>query len=209
MNRTDLIWQNYIDANKLSETRICPICGFCGQFVSKNNKPSECPGCGSQSRDRLYWLYIVDHDLDSFSGSLLHFNPQKGMREKLRNNPDSEYRVLGISDLCNIPKDNESEDTVIANYVIDRSDDPVSALNEVARVLRPNGLAMISVFFSKKEDLVSIPRRFTRDGYMALVRSSGLDAKVFIASDLYNDVMLFICCIEPDTPLVVARKPAF
>lgn len=209
MNRTNSIWQSYIDANNLSKSHICPICGFCGQFVSKNNKPSECPGCGSQSRDRLYWLYIVDHNLDSSSGSILHFNPQKGMREKLRNSPNSKYRVLGISDLCNIPADDESEDSIIANYVIDRSDDPNSALAEVTRVLRPNGLAMISIFFSKNNDLFSIPRRFTKDEYMTLVKSTGLDAKAFTASDLYDDIMLFICGIEAETPLVIARKPAF
>lgn len=209
MIRTNSVWQNYIDINNLSESHICPICGFCGRFESKNSNSFECPHCGSQDRDRLYWLYIVDHNLDAISGNILHFNPQKGMREKLWNRPDSEYRVLGVSDLCCISVDDESEDVIIANYVIDRSDDPSAALFEVARVLRPNGLAMVSVFFSKNENLTSIPRKYTKDTYMSLVRSAGLDAKVFTASDFYNDIMLFICAIAPETPLVVARKPLF
>jgi len=135
--------------------RECPICGFSGRFWSHGTPPrgeAMCPRCLSLERHRLLHLLIDRHGAELLAGrKVLHFAPETCVRDRLGRMSDyvtADISGRGVDYGCpmeQIPFPDASIDAVIANHVLEHVDDDIVAMREVHRVLRPGGVAILSV----------------------------------------------------------------
>jgi len=135
--------------------RICPICGYHGVFVSVGHPPrwdARCPGCGSRERHRLVHLWITQGGGDRLAGKrILHFAPEKEFARRMRGNALYETADLhqpGVTHRIDITRTglpDAAYDVVMANHVLEHIPDDRRALRELFRVLRPNGVALLTV----------------------------------------------------------------
>ncbi|MBI1364816.1 MAG: methyltransferase domain-containing protein [Alphaproteobacteria bacterium] len=135
--------------------RQCPICGFRGTF-SPAGQPSRpdarCPRCRSRERHRLIHLFLEQRGVDLADGrSILHFAPEKYFVEKF--GALASYDTADIApgkakhtlDVQKIDLPEASYDVVIANHVLEHAPDDRAALREIARILKPDGFALLTV----------------------------------------------------------------
>lgn len=107
-----------------------------------------CPYCGA--RDRVRWFYYVLQniiDISKVSGRLLHFAPETGIREYIKQNMNIDYytgdivagRAMHVTDITDIQYKDDTFDYVICNHVMEHIVDEEKAVNEIKRVLKMNG----------------------------------------------------------------------
>jgi SAM-dependent methyltransferase len=135
----------------------CPCCerdfrAFCDPPISP--WPQMCPGCGSLARHRAMWLYIArESDLVSAPRRLLHVSPEPSIARQLRRLTQLDYVSIDIEpgkailtmDLSDLKFADASFDAIICSHVLEHVDDDRRAIAEVARVLRPQGWAILQV----------------------------------------------------------------
>jgi Methyltransferase domain len=147
-----IMWPKAIRSVRPLHKRDCPICGYNGFFGFFGRPPrldAQCPRCFSLERHRLFWLWLSKNDC-KLSEPILHFAPEKILEKKLR----GIYRDYTTADLLqcadlkiNIEKidlPDKSISTVICNHVLEHVNDVV-ALGEVKRVLKDDGVLVVSV----------------------------------------------------------------
>lgn len=112
-----------------------------------------CPFCLSSDRERLYLIYIEDYLIRTTSNpSVLDFAPNPAFAKKLRQ--ISNYVSADLfredvdlkTDICDMQQvKNSNFDFIICSHVLEHVTDPDKALSEIARVLKPEGKAIIMV----------------------------------------------------------------
>lgn len=134
--------------------RECNICGFKGFFEHFAGPPLlnevVCPQCGSHSRHRLFW------DWYKSSGKRLpepvyHFAPERVLEDRFR--LDYRHYVTAdigpnadrLLDIQRIDVPSSSVGAVICNHVLEHVPNDKLALQELRRILRPDGLLVVSV----------------------------------------------------------------
>jgi predicted SAM-dependent methyltransferase len=146
------------DRRQFAEPRLprtCPICGYTGVFVSVGHPPrwdARCLNCGSRERHRLLWLWVRRDGGNRLAGKhILHFAPEKVVMRQMRGNPLYETADLhqsGVThtvDITNVALPDGSYDVVIANHVLEHIPDDRQAMRELFRLLRPGGMALLTV----------------------------------------------------------------
>lgn len=136
-------------------SRVCPICDHTGVMIAVGHPPrwdARCAHCGSRERHRLLWMWATEGGQNRLHGKrILHFAPEKALRQALRDNPGYEtadLRQRGVThqvDITRLPMAAETYDVVIANHVLEHIDDDRQAMRELFRVLRPSGTALLTV----------------------------------------------------------------
>jgi len=93
-------------------------------------------------------------------------------------NPYAYFPPTYICDLSSIPVDDGSYDMVICTQVLEHVPDPVAVLKELARILKDNGVLMLSapLFFEEHEGPYDF-FRYTRWGFLRLAVEAGLEVK--------------------------------
>lgn len=133
----------------------CPICHYHGHFLPRRrSRYSECPSCGSLPRHRLEHLVMkrVFRDRDTRDWRVLYVAPEAFLRKHfvrgfgkvetadlVRNDVDHKQ------DLRDMSFADASFNMVVACHVLEHIDDDSAAIREVARVLRPGGVAILPV----------------------------------------------------------------
>lgn len=135
--------------------RLCPICKYDGIMIGVGHPPrwnARCARCGSRERHRLLWLWVTHDGINRLTGKrILHFAPEKALRRALHGNPGYEtadLRQRGVThqvDITRLLMAAETYDFVIANHVLEHIDDDRLAMRELFRILRPNGIALLTV----------------------------------------------------------------
>ncbi len=135
--------------------RTCPICGYRGVFISVGRPPrrdARCLSCGSRERHRLMHLWLTEGGADRLAGKrILHFAPERAVQQRMRDNPLYETADLhqpGVThrlDITATALPDASFDAVIAHHVLEHIEDDGAAMSEMFRILRPGGLAVLSV----------------------------------------------------------------
>ncbi len=139
----------------------CPICGYEGPFATEwslmGRRPhAMCPRCRSMERHRTQAL-VMDQLAERYDfGSLriLHMAPEAFFEERFRRE-FGEYvsadlggvergRDLDV-DLTDTDLEDDSFDVVYASHVLEHIKDDRAAAETIARVLRPNGFAVLPV----------------------------------------------------------------
>src|SRR5690606_6187557 len=130
----------------------CPCCGkSSSKFLRKGNgldyrENAVCPNCGSLERTRLLYRYL-DTETEIFHGSsrILHFASVHILKMKLIMN--SNYKDVDIKpyfatlkmDITDIQFPDNYFDYIICSHVLGHIPDEKKALNELFRVLKPDG----------------------------------------------------------------------
>ena len=137
----------------------CPICDYRGPFLTHWSKGKKrphalCPACGCAERHRLQLLVLerIALDRDLASHSILHVAPEPCFRRLFQrrfgryasldmNGRQADYRA----DLRQVPFADGTFDFVFASHVLEHVQEDHQAIAEIARVLRPAGVAILPV----------------------------------------------------------------
>ena len=136
----------------------CPICNFSARNFSsaglyEKRENAKCIKCGSLERHRIIYLMISELLKNKNGSSVLHFAPSKSLKIKLRNDI-KKYYTSNFPDqldadynynLENIENKNEEFDIIILNHVLEHVVEDRKAMNEIYRILKKNGIALICV----------------------------------------------------------------
>jgi len=145
------------------DTVQCPICEKSyRQFLPYgriNPRPNAlCPNCLSLERHRLIWLYLKEQT-NFFSEKLdvLHIAPEPCFMKRFEKQHGEKYITADIEsplakvkmDIHQMPFPDNHFDAVLCNHVLEHVADDIKAMNEIHRVLKPGGWAIMQVpFFS-------------------------------------------------------------
>lgn len=129
---------------------LCPVCGYEGRFAPVRSTPGLwCPGCDSRPRHRLLKLWMDRDFRPGPAARVLHFAPEPWLAALLAPRV-AEYVTADLREGCDLRLDITAMDLpgarfdiVIANHVLEHVDDR-AALSEIARVLAPGGLAILT-----------------------------------------------------------------
>lgn len=112
------------------------------------------PGTLSLERHRLLWLYLKN-ETDFFTAphKVLHFAPEQAFYKRFRKQANLDYTTTDLNspladvkaDICNLPfKDNEY-DFILCNHVLEHIPDDTKAMQELYRILKPGGTAILQI----------------------------------------------------------------
>jgi SAM-dependent methyltransferase len=164
----------------------CPICRYHGPFcddapLTGRTYNTHCPSCGSNVRMRLQWLAIesLRTRFDLSKLTVHHFSPEKAMSRRFRS-IFGRYLSAGLTlapvdcpaDLTALPFANESCDFIFASHVLEHIKDDAKAISEIARVLKPGGIAVLPVPIGQERTVEYAGPNPKENGH---VRAPGLD----------------------------------
>lgn len=137
------------------KNRECPCCGRTFKlFMYSPFMAARCPGCLSIERYRLLCKYLAEGtDFGSRKIKLLDVAPAWCFQEFCRSYPNVHYLSIDIAsplamrkmDLTALEFDDDSFDCIICYHVLEHIDDDAKAMEEILRVLKPDGWAVIQV----------------------------------------------------------------
>ena len=115
---------------------------------------SLCPRCHSSGRERLIYWYIVNRTnilRSQETIKLLHIAPEKSLQKVLKTSLKIKYINGDLNplvadreiDITNINFENNYFDFIVCNHVLEHIQDDRKATNELFRVLKPGGEAIL------------------------------------------------------------------
>ena len=123
-----------------------------GYGNQRNNVLS--PSMLSLERHRLLWLYL-NNETDFFTAKkkVLHFAPEQAFYKLFRNQKNLEYTTTDLlspladvkADICNLPFEDNAYDVILCNHVLEHIPDDTKAMQELFRVLKTNGMAILQI----------------------------------------------------------------
>jgi predicted SAM-dependent methyltransferase len=125
-----------------------------GYGKQRNNALS--PSSLSLERHRLLWLYLKN-ETDFFTSKerkkVLHFAPEQAFYKLFRNQKNIDYTTTDLfspladvkADICNLPFDDNSYDIIFCNHVLEHIPDDTKAMQELFRVLKKGGMAILQI----------------------------------------------------------------
>lgn len=135
----------------------CPCCG--GRFRRwmpglSHRATRVCPRCGAQERHRALWLYLRERtDYFGRNISILHWAPEYALQRSLSELPNAFYvsadlegdEAMQHMDITDVPFKDDAFDLIVCVHVLEHVPDDRRAMREMARVLRPGGVALLLV----------------------------------------------------------------
>ncbi len=130
-------------------------------FTGSDLDNFECPWCGATDRERHLLMYMQASGLvDSLADKeILHFAPEKRIARLVADSSPVRYIKADLYpttpdiervDMLAIPYPDESFDLVIANHVLEHVSDDLQSLQELRRVLKVGGKAILQTPFSTR-----------------------------------------------------------
>lgn len=135
----------------------CPVCGgHFSKFMPYGHRQVRdnvlCPKCLSLERHRLIWLYLKDRT-GFFTAQLdvLHIAPEQCFYKRFRKLANLKYTTADLEspladvklDIQNMPFSDHQFDVIICNHVLEHVPDEKKALDEIYRVLKKGGFALL------------------------------------------------------------------
>ena len=112
------------------------------------------PSTLSLERHRILWLYLK-YKTNFFTEQLevLHFAPEQCFLKRFRSlknitltTTDLESPIADVkADICNLPFKDNSYDVILCNHVLEHIPDDTKAMQELYRVLKPNGWGIFQI----------------------------------------------------------------
>ena len=211
---------------------VCPVCGFVGRkFVSG----STCPKCWSAPRQRLLALYVQNILKPSTNTQVLDIAPNKATSyifdRKVYGNYvsidlDSPAAMLNM-DLTDLTFVDNKFDLIICYHVLEHIKNDTKAMEEIYRVLNPNGTAILQVPFSGKNGhtfelddcdctdkemnvkLYGHPghvRRYGTKDYLAKLEDIGFNVQLDNYVETFSDVDIAKYGLDKYETLYICRK---
>lgn len=199
------------------------------------NQNSICPVCMSLDRERLFKTYLEQEtNLLSSRLQVLHIAPEKNLRRWLSSLAHLNYicgdlypqdAVTEKIDITETRFKNESFDVVLISHVLEHIPDDIQAMNEIFRILRPNGWGIVQVpialdILDIYEDfsIVSPEERYkafgqedhvriySRQGFIKRLESVGFKVELYNHEDKYGDEAIKQMGISNKNSLYIVRK---
>jgi SAM-dependent methyltransferase len=140
---------------------VCPCCGWglraftSGGISLKERELSYCPRCNSKARHRRIWLFLEEHT-NLFTDSLRLFEvaPKFSFARRFHRMPNISYITGGLQrhpenlirmDLTAMPIAFNSLDALICVHVLEEITQDSLAMDEMFRILKPGGWAVVTV----------------------------------------------------------------
>ena len=112
------------------------------------------PSTLSLERHRILWLYLKN-ETDFFSNKLkvLHFAPEQAFYKRFRKLPNLDYTTTDLNspladvkaDICDLPFEDNTYEFILCNHVLEHIPDDTKAMQEIYRVLKPGGTAILQI----------------------------------------------------------------
>lgn len=112
------------------------------------------PSTLSLERHRLLWLWL-ERETDFFSkpSKVLHFAPEQAFYKRFRNLKHLDYTTTDLNspladvkaDICKLPFGENQYDIIFCNHVLEHIPDDTKAMQELYRVLKPGGMAILQI----------------------------------------------------------------
>lgn len=112
------------------------------------------PSTLSLERHRLLWLYLKNKtDFFIAKKSVLHFAPEQAFYKRFKKLSNINYTTTDLNspladvkaDICDLPFNNNSYDFIFCNHVLEHIPDDTKAMQELYRILKPNGIAIMQI----------------------------------------------------------------
>ncbi len=112
------------------------------------------PSTLSLERHRLLWLYLKNEtNFFSAPAKVLHFAPEQAFYKRFRKLKHLDYTTTDLNspladvkaDICNLPFNNNAYDIIFCNHVLEHIPDDTKAMQEIFRVLKPGGMAILQI----------------------------------------------------------------
>ncbi|WP_299246634.1 class I SAM-dependent methyltransferase [uncultured Aquimarina sp.] len=112
------------------------------------------PSTLSLERHRLLWLYLQNEtDFFSAKAKVLHFAPEQAFYKRFKNLKNLDYTTTDLNspladvkaDICNLPFATNEYDIIFCNHVLEHIPDDTKAMQELLRVLKPGGMAILQI----------------------------------------------------------------
>ncbi len=149
------------------------------------------PSTLSLERHRLLWLFLQNEtNLFSAKHQLLHFAPEQAFYKRFRKAANIDYTTTDLNspladvkaDICHLPFEDNSFSFILCNHVLEHIPDDTKAMQEIYRVLKPKGIAILQIpqDYSRKttfeDDTITDPKERTKIfGQYDHVRVYGMD----------------------------------
>lgn len=123
-----------------------------GYEIQRDNVLS--PSTFSLERHRLLWLYLKNEtDFFSKPAKMLHFAPEQAFYKRFKKLHHLEYTTTDLNspiadvkaDICDLPFDDNAYDVIFCNHVLEHIPDDHKAMQELYRVLKPGGFAILQI----------------------------------------------------------------
>lgn len=129
-------------------------------MVGSDPKNFKCMYCGASDRERHLFMYFKKLELWNRipSFSILHFAPERNLSERIKSLNPVEYikadlfpkdETIQKVDATDIPFEVGKFDLIICNHVLEHIPDYRKALQEIYRVLKAGGVAILQTPYSK------------------------------------------------------------
>lgn len=112
------------------------------------------PSTLSLERHRLLWLYLKNEtDFFTQPHKMLHFAPEQAFYKRFRKMGNLDYTTTDLNspladvkaDICDLPFKDNSFDIIFCNHVLEHIPDDKKAMQELFRVLKPKGWAILQI----------------------------------------------------------------
>jgi SAM-dependent methyltransferase len=215
-------------SNQAWYSRYCPVCRHWSEFFIPHGvvpRPdAECPSCGSVERHRMIWTYFVRHSklFDGTPKQMLHIAPEALYAQRLNRvarltyiSGDLASRIaMTRLDVTALPFPDNTFDVVYCGHVLEHVRNDIQAMDELFRVLRPNGWAVIQVPITVPRTIETIVtddpqerikhyghpdhvRRYGPD-YILRLESAGFEVESINATAFINNDDLTLMAIRAD-----------
>ncbi|MBI5134900.1 class I SAM-dependent methyltransferase [Candidatus Uhrbacteria bacterium] len=196
-----------------------------------------CMHCNSHDRERHLFMFFDRLNIweKMKNVAILHFAPEKNLSEKISKQEPLQYVCADLYpkdqltqkiDLTRVPYSNDVFDIVIANHVLEHIPNYLEALNEIYRVLKPNGAAVLQTPYTKllehnfelscintsalrsyyygQSDHVRI---FSRSHLFGDIEGAGFVLKIKKNDDLFSEELARYYGVNKNEDLILAYKP--
>lgn len=112
------------------------------------------PSTLSLERHRLLWLYLKQKtNFFTQPQKILHFAPEQAFYKRFKSLKHLDYTTTDLNspiadvkaDICDLPFETNSFDSIICNHVLEHIEDDTKAMQELYRILKPGGMAILQI----------------------------------------------------------------
>lgn len=187
-----------------------------------NRNTAICPHCFSMDRERMYRLYIEEKtDFNKSPKRVLHLGYEPNLQNWLIKMENVQYSggyvtpESGIQlDLTNLDFPDETFDVIICSHVLDHAPDDKKAIQELHRVLKKDGWAImqVPVTLHKKNFTQDTTKIYRKNDFFNILKKTGFTViPVHLVHALGEQKLLNIFkygLSSKDTIYIVSKDPA-
>lgn len=191
------------------------------------------PSTFSLERHRLLWLYL-QNETHFFSkpAKVLHFAPEQAFYKRFKKLKNLDYTTTDLNspiadvkaDICNLPFGDNQYDVIFCNHVLEHIPDDFKAMQELYRVLKPGGMAVLQVPYERgrkttfEDDSITDPKERTRifgqydhvriygEDYFERLRTIGFTVDEVDYTSILSEEQVTKYCLEKGEIIPVCYK---